>query len=407
MEIREDLERFGLNEENYQSCLEDIFNKCSGVIDMDWSEIRDKYNINCNPDTIRKAATSIFGSYFVTQYLKTKNHTSTSQLDRARQLVGEQMLLKRQLQNERNEINKFKREFVKSISIAEELEQFMVDNNFTINVPEACFEPIVNDSNCEMIVHITDWHIGYVIHDCKGNKYNWEIANQRVDQLIQTVYRYIDLYNIKKIYVINTGDMIENIAMRKTQSQYCEFKQSEQINRAIEIIFRFLCALCERCEVEYDSVFGNHDRSNGDITANLDGDNSDVIIRRQITTYAKLANMTRLQVIQRAHTDKEIIKEVNGILLKARHGDVGVKDDKQKLKSDISMDEQFYDLLIEGHEHNFRCISENRGRYVVHSGCLSGFNDYSTGFGCATEASQTLIVVDSGKVELIKDVTLN
>jgi hypothetical protein len=194
--------------------------------------------------------------------------------------------------------------------------------------------------------------------------------------------------------------------MRKNQSQFCEFTQSEQVNHAIEIIFRFLTALCEKCEVEYDSVYGNHDRMNGDATANQDGDNADTIIKEQVKNYGKLAKMTRLTVVDRPHTDKEIIKEINGIMVKAKHGDKAIKDDKQQLKADISMDENFYGLLLKGHEHNFRCVSENRGRYIVSTGCLSGYNDYSTAFGCATVASQTIVILDQGKIELVKDVQL-
>jgi hypothetical protein len=327
-------------------------------------------------------------------------------ISQAKEILGEQFLLKKQLQAETSKINKFKKDFVKSISIAEELAEIQAQNGFKVSVPKSCCEPIFNYGNYEMIVHITDFHIGYVIHECKGNKYNWEIANGRVDRLISEVYKYIGLYGIKKIYVINTGDTIEHLSMRKNQSQFCEFTQSEQVNHAIEIIFRFLTALCEKCEVEYDSVYGNHDRMNGDATANQDGDNADTIIKEQVKNYGKLAKMTRLTVVDRPHTDKEIIKEINGIMVKAKHGDKAIKDDKQQLKADISMDENFYGLLLKGHEHNFRCVSENRGRYIVSTGCLSGYNDYSTAFGCATVASQTIVILDQGKIELVKDVQL-
>lgn len=378
--------------------------------DFDFSEIKDTYNIKLHYDTIRKASQTIYGGAFVSEYLKWKgliNSSSATKISQAKELIGEQLLLKTQIQNDKAQINKFKKEFVKSISVAEELANIQKQNGYKVIVPKYCCEPIVNDSNYEMIVHITDFHIGYVIKECKGNKFDFAIANERIDKFIVEIYKYIDLYGIKKIYVINTGDTIEHLHMRKNQSQFCEFTQSEQINNAINIIFRFLTALCEKCEVEYDSVYGNHDRMNGDASANQDGDNADTVIKEQIKNYGKLAKMSRLTVVDRPHTDKEIIKEVNGILLKAKHGDKAIKDDKQQLKADISMDENFYTLLLKGHEHNFRCISENKGRYVISTGCLSGFNDYSTAFGCATVASQTIVIVDQGKIELIKDVQLN
>lgn len=408
--FEEEICKYGLTVEQYENCLKTISDKQLGLNDLDWNEIKSQYDIQAHYDTIRKASQTIFGGAFVSEYLKWKgvlNTSSTTQLSKAKELIGEHYVLKRQLQNEKTQINRFKREFVKSISIAEELAAIQDENGFVVNVPEYCHVELNDISEYEMIVHITDWHIGYIIENCKGNYFNWDVANERVNKLIFECRKYLAMYNIKKIYVINTGDMIEHISMRKNQSQFCEFNQSQQINHAIEIIFRFLVALCKDCNVEYDSIYGNHDRTNGDYSANLDGDNADTIIREQIMKYAELANMVRLTVVDRPHTDKEIIKTINGISTKAKHGDKGAKDDKADLKNDISMDEEFYQLLLKGHEHNHRVISENRGRYIVSGGCLSGYNDYSTAFGCATVASQTIIITKYNEIEMIKDVQLS
>lgn len=407
--FEEEIQKYGITIDQYEQCLKDISDKMLGLNDLDWCEIKDKYKIEAHYDTIRKASQTIFGGAFVSEYLKWKgvmNSSPITKISQAKELIGEQFLLKKQLQNDKSQINKFKKEFVKSISIAEELAAIQEQNGFKVVVPEYCRHEIAESSKYEMILHITDWHIGYIIENCKGNYFNWEIANERVNQLISECKRYIKMYNIKKVYVINTGDMIEHISMRKNQSQFCEFNQSNQINRAIEIIFRLLVALCSECNVEYDSIYGNHDRINGDYSANLDGDNADTIIKEQIKKYTELANMSRLTVIDRPHTDKEIIKEINGLKVKAKHGDKGSKDEKTDLKNDISMDGEFYQLLLKGHEHNHRVISENHGRYIVCGGCLSGYNDYSTNFGCATIASQTIIITKPNEIELIKDVKL-
>lgn len=390
--------------------MKDISDRQLGLKDFDFSEIKDKYNIHAHYDTIRKASQTIFGGAFVSEYMKWKgiiNSSSTTKIAKARELIGEQVLLKKQLQNEKTQINRLAKGFVKSISIAEELAEIQSQNGFVVNIPDYCHMQMNESSKYEMILHITDWHIGYIIENCKGNYFNWEIANERVNQLISECTKYIKLYDVKKIYVINTGDVIEQNYMRKNQSQFCEFNQSVQINKAINLIYRLLVALCKYCNVEYDSVYGNHDRMNGDLTANLDGDNAETIIREQLINYKELSENQRLFIIDRKHTDKEIIKEINGIKLKAIHGDKTSKDDKTQLKNDISMDNEFYQLLLKGHEHNHRVISENRGRYIVSSGCLSGFNDYSTNFGCATVASQTIIIIKPNEIEMIKDVKLN
>lgn len=46
--------------------------KSAGSFDIDWAEIKDKYNIQCASDTMRKASGTIFGGYFRTEYLKQK-----------------------------------------------------------------------------------------------------------------------------------------------------------------------------------------------------------------------------------------------------------------------------------------------------------------------------------------------
>lgn len=336
-----------------------------------------------------------------------RDEQTEKKLDQIREIVGEIDIKTQQLRDQRRKLNALKRDFIKSISIAEEIKDYLKEN-CTIIIPEYCRSPLVSDpdSTYEMIIHITDWHIGYIINNCKGNYYNWEIANDRVNILISECYKYIKLYNITKVTVVNTGDVIEHTYMRSNQSQYCEFPQSDQINKAIQLIYRFLCALSKYANVEYDSVHGNHDRFNGDKTANLDGDNAEVIIREQLQAYVELSNNKRVTIINRKHTDKEIVKNITGLMCKFMHGQDSTKDGKKAIKNEISVDNQFYDVLFKGHLHNFNIESENHGRYIIYTGCLSGYNDYSSTFGCATYASQTICIVNNGEIELIKDVIL-
>lgn len=386
-----------------------IFGKLERTLDLDWSEIVDILNLQCSADHLRKTA---YGAY---EYYMHSLNVKKNKLENIRERIGELDIVKRQVQVEKQELGKIKRELIKSISIADDLKQYIKDSNFKIVIPEYCKKELnlpSSDIEYTMIVHITDWHIGYVIDNCKGNYYNWSIANERIDKLIEECEKYIKMYNIKKVYVISTGDDIEHVYMRKNQSQFSEFTLSEQINKSIELKYRFLVALCRHCKVEYDSIYGNHDRINGDKDANLDGDNAEVIIREQIDNYSRLSGNRRLTVINRKHNDKEIKKIIAGLKCKFIHGDKSkTRDGKTLLKNEISMDNIWYDLLFKGHLHNFQVESENHGRYIISSGCLSGYNDFSINFACATVASQTIVVVKqdlniNSEIELIKDVKL-
>lgn len=335
-------------------------------------------------------------------------NTSKTEMQNLREALGEQFILKKQIQQERSYLNKIKTDFIRSITVADEIKDYLKSLDFQINIPEYCHIPIVPvNKNRTMVICISDWHIGYKIIDCKGNTFNWEIANERINKLIDECYKYIDLYEIDNVYVYNLGDTIESTYMRKNQSQYCEFAQGEQIVKATQLIYRFLVALCKKCYVQYDSIPGNHDRFVGDKNENLDGDNANAIITPMLADFIELSENKRIHITNRNPLDKEINTEINGVSCKFVHGDKNTKDDKKKVNEQISMDNEFYELYFEGHWHNYKCISENRGRYLITTGCLSGVNDYSTTFGCNTAASQTIVILGDGEVELIKDIKLN
>lgn len=400
-------DKYGIDSlDTYEKILKDCSDKELKLNDMEYQDIIDKYGIKMHYDSLRKSQQTPFGTVAATQYLLMKNDNKSS-MEQVREVLGEQYIVKQQIHNDRLKLNKIKRDLVPSITVAEELKQYMADNNFSITVPEYMYEPIIDNSKYTMICPISDWHIGYVIENCEGNYFNWEIANERVNKYISECRKYINLYGIKKAYVINCGDTIESATMRYTQNQFCEFYQAEQINKAIELIYRFIIALGKDCEVVYGGIAGNHDRLSGDRKKEYEKDNANTIINKQIKTYSELDGSVRLSVIDMEHTDKEIRLDINGLKCKFVHGDDIPKIDNNSMARLISSDNEFYDIVCCGHWHNFSCRSENNGRYVVTNGCLSGRNTYSKSFLCSTDASQTIVILGDSKVEMIKDVQLS
>ncbi|GAA0082955.1 hypothetical protein [Clostridium sp. CTA-6] len=376
---------------------------------IEWGNIILQEDNTYSSENLRKAFYVVEKMFKKLENENIKNISDDSLLEEVKNILGELDIKKQEVRNKTNKLNRIKREFVKTIELSNDLKRYMKENNFTVVIPEYCNNEInVNKQDYTMILNISDLHIGCVINNCKSNYYNYEVAKKRIDKLIDECYKYIEMYNIKKIYLINTGDTIEHNSMRKNQYQYCEFGQSEQINKAIDLIYYLIISLCKYCYVEYDSIAGNHDRMNGDYSANYDGDNADNIITEQIRKYNELSGNKRANIIKRNHTDKEIIKEINGLKCKFIHGDSqNNKDGKTILKNEISMDDDFYDILFQGHWHNFKLESENNKRYIVTTGCLSGYNDFSKRFGCSTVASQTIAIIGNNQVEMIKDVQLN
>ena len=77
--FEEIFKEFGLTTETYEQLLADCSNKVQKISDLDWSEICEKYNIDFNPDTIRKASQPpLVGSAFVSEYFKWKESQRNS-----------------------------------------------------------------------------------------------------------------------------------------------------------------------------------------------------------------------------------------------------------------------------------------------------------------------------------------
>lgn len=72
MDINDIISKSGLTSEQYEECLQMILDKKNNVIDVDWHELVDKYNLNIASDTLRRANHSIFGGVFVFEYFKNK-----------------------------------------------------------------------------------------------------------------------------------------------------------------------------------------------------------------------------------------------------------------------------------------------------------------------------------------------
>ena len=403
----EELKKYGLTPSTYEQVLQEISNKMSGISDIDWKEIVDKYDIKCHYDSVRKASQTIFGNYFVREYLKAKNITEKSTtLDDAKEVLGEQYIVKQQIHNDRLKLNKLKRDLVPCITVADELKQYMKDNNFSMEIPTYMYSSVEEESDYTMICHITDWHIGYIINNCNGNNFNWEIANERINKYISECKKYIELYNIRQVLIISTGDMIENSYMRETQAHNCEFLQSMQIHKATKLIYRLLIALAEDCNVIFGGIAGNHDRMSGDKKKSYEGDNANVLITEHIKDLVDVSGCERISILNTNYNDSEINITVCGLSCKFIHGD-RYKNGKHNLSKIISSDNKFYDLIFSGHLHNFSIESENHGRYAISTGCLSGYNDYSKNFYCSSVASQTIAILKDNEVEMIKDIQLS
>lgn len=332
------------------------------------------------------------------------NKNENNLLDEIKEIIGELDIKKQEVRNKTNQLNRIKRKFIKTIEISNDLKETI--HNEIDNFPQFDFQPIKSNKENKLIVVISDFHVGYVINNYKGNSYNYQIARKRLGFFLGEIINVCNLYDIEDIVVVNCGDSVENSYMRQNQSYECEFDLSQQIVKATQLIFQFITDISKFANVEYYSVGGNHNRLNGLKDANLEGDNSNVIITEMLKSFVELSGNQRIVIGDTDYKDDSCVFNVNNLSFKAIHGDNRVRESKKLYDSEMSMDNSRYDCILRGHDHNFNITSQNNGGYIITTGCLFGYNPYSVKrMGCSTNASQTLLVVND-KIDTIKNVDL-
>lgn len=333
------------------------------------------------------------------------NSMPKNKIEEITELIGELDIKKQETKNKINKLNKIKRGFIKTIEIANDIKDCLIENT---EIPELNYERIKDTSNNKLIVQIQDWHIGYIINNYKGNYYNYEIAKKRLSKLLSEIKNTCDLYNIYDVTVVHCGDHIENTYMRENQSYECEFDLSHQIPYASKLLFSFISEITKMDKnVDVFSVGGNHNRMTSNKDSNIEGDNANVIIVDNLKTFVELSENKRIKVFDTDFKDDSCVFEINGMNIKAIHGDNRITDKKKMFDAESTMDSIDYKIILRGHDHNFNVQTQSNGGYTITGGCLFGYNPYSVKrMSCKTGASQTLIVLNKNDIECIKNVNL-
>ena len=165
--IEETLSKYNLTPEKYEQLLQDCSNKVSKISDDDWSEICQRYNLDFNPDTIRKGSQPpLIGSAFVSDYYKWKNaqsknlsETDDEYFKKLRLEKQEIQKEKRKLYDERLDINRRLREESRLETTIEKIDNML---NSIADTRYITYDksPFIKYSDNDMIVCLSDLHLG-------------------------------------------------------------------------------------------------------------------------------------------------------------------------------------------------------------------------------------------------------
>lgn len=321
-----------------------------------------------------------------------------SKLVSIKNLVGEISHEKRENQIYLREINKGKRQLIDFSLIATEISKAFQEYDFSdFQFKDLKVEKSEGLEN-ELIMFLSDLHIGALV-DIPSNQYNFNVTLKRINQYLAKVIERARMYGVKRIHIMNLGDVIEHASMRFSQGYNAEFTFSEQITKAVDVIVKIIAYLnSEGFIVTYAGIAGNHDRIT-DKDKNIDGDHAVKVINHGVESFIKNSNISNTTYIQ-AQDYKHGFR-INGKNFLALHGDLDSRNDDNIIAKHSALDGVHYDYVVTGHWHvrSAREIGENR--FIFTSGSTKGADEYSVNkLRKKSAPSQLMLVVEgNGNVE--------
>lgn len=403
----EELAKYGLTPETYEAACKDIDMKQEGSVDLDWSEIKDKYGINLNSDTIRKANGSIFGGSFRTAYLKNQIYTNPDEFSKGKELDKKLTDIRKEKQklfDQRREYNKLLISDARAEHLNDEL--LRVAENLNVEYPLIQlneYKPV--NTKREALLAFSDWHYGMVTENI-WNTYNTDICKRRVKKLVSKVIEYLELNKIDMLHITLLGDAAHggcHVSCRvKSEEDVCD-----QIMHVSEIMAEAINELSAHVNhITVYSCYGNHLRTIQNKQDSVDSDNLEKLIPWWLKQ--RLKENDKIDIVESEYREFTRI-DICGHHVCCVHGNL---DSFRNLGSTVNtiFSRKFgetIDYTISGDKHHLEEFEQfDIESILIRSLC--GTDDYANGKRLYSKPGQTLMIfnLEDGR-EATYHITLN
>lgn len=382
-------------ETDYEYCFRLSYAKVREGLDIDWQEIVNLCNLNWSADHCRK---TMIGAIRHQDYIdsKTKEQLESEQYEK---LIQKELELKKEkvkVQDLKTQVNKQIRELARKENLGEILEEKldklpnqMINMNYINHTP----------SKKQGIAMISDVHYGMVV-DNFLNKYNPDIAKERMDYLTDKIIEYSNLNNLDVMNVCLLGDMISGEQYLSVRLENRENLINQIINVS-ELLSEAIYKIALNVPfVTISIVDGNHERVYNK-KENLNKDNYTELIRKFLEL--KLKDIPNITFTENIYDNNIISFECCGNTVVGLHGD---KCKKDKVSYEMyNMLNKKIDIILMGHFHH---ISQDicYETIVYRNGSFIGTDEYARNLNLNTYPTQKLLIVSELGVECCYDIRL-
>ena len=312
----------------------------------------DKYHFNTTKESLRRPIKAIIKYYIADK-----------------EIIQHNILLQKRSQKQ-SDLNRIKN---KSFREHSRLENALVEYNKALidllkrESLKTTIKHHTSKGKQAIIVQIADTHFNELV-DLKNNKYDFDVASQRLQKFAHHIKEYAKFYNVSEIFIAISGDLINS-------DRRLDEKLSMSTNRAkatflgVHLLKHFILDLNSVANISVGCVSGNESRAYEigyiDMVAT---DNYDFTIFEMLRMLLPDINFITSGAL-------ELVVEINGhkVLLIHGHQLGNMQNDKiAKVMSKYARNGIILDFIICGHLHETKITD-----VFARSSSLVGANAYS------------------------------
>ena len=321
-------------------------NKDVNIYDLTWGQVGDILNEELDQEyTESKYRKEYQAMQRGIDMITTKNSETDEQLEEMRLLKMELEMEKKKVQTESVYYNRILREHSREEMLYEKVADAI--KQVEIDVPE--FNPLkLQKNNEEWLLGFSDIH-AYKYFESITNKYNKEILERRMNQLLAEIIQSIEVNNISKLTVLNGGDSFEGM-LRNSALQSLELGLIDTVVEFQRWLLEWLNQLSKYVEIKYiHLISANHSeiRPLNSRAGQFPKEDLEIVVANYI--YDMCKNNPRIEVV--VPEDNFALFDIAGYSVIAHHGH-GIKDKRKYIERMSRKLRQFIDYGIFGHLHH-------------------------------------------------------
>ena len=383
-----------LNIKEKASLVQEVLDKKTGVLDKDWCDMVMDYNLDCNPETLRKAGVGVklasdAGMCFPIDGDGTRD-------------VMDGYVERQKLYDLQREIRKDLREQSRS-ELLREVIRDAVHNLPKIEVHEYVPTKNENEMDRELVVGIGDFHYGakYVVkglYDEPLNTYDSCVFETRMKQLLYEIKYIVKMHQPEMITVMIVGDMLDGL-LRQSQISRLEYGAVESAMYLSEFMCQWLYELHEKTilPIRVFAVRGNHGeiRPLGSKAGQFPEENLERIVMHFI--YERFFDNPQILVFDNDAPMTKVV-DVLGYRFLMVHGQGN--DIETIARDHQTLYNEKIDVFVVGHLHKSQTFTAGMGRngnvLIERVPSLCGIDPYAQSKGYGSPPGATVILMEKG-----------